>query len=972
MQKKLSIIFVALIFGGMLFAQEAGITQVSLRESEPAPATVEQTKPQSRQKSAPPRRRKIDFMADEVHPYNRGGDSVVCFVGNFAAHHNGAVISCDSAVRFSDTRWGFYDKVIINQDSIYIYGDSAVYDGNLSLAEVYAPIVKVVDGDALLYTYNFTFNTATKIGRYSEGGVLVQDNDILESYRGYYYANEHDIICVDKVEVHGSDYDLKSDSVIYNTETKFARFFTNTEIWNVDGDYLSAEEGTYDHACNVYNVTRDGYILTAEQEIWGDTLTYDRANEHITARRNIQMDDFENKVLAVGDYGEYWKMDGRAILTKEPIAISYDTTEGDTIFMRADTMWFETRNREEDKRMEVIKAREDSIRMVEEARRKAEEAAAAKAKALEEAAAREKEYEEAQARKAEEARLAAEKAAAEQTTADATETPQTAEVATTATPETSQPTTHTAEVVESDTTAMQTVTEADAPAEDATPAEATDAEGVDAAAEEEKSEGDVAAEDKAETETSEVEAAEGGATLPVDKIDEERDSAKKEKLKKRREKRKKKGDDTAEDTSQEEQLPMTAADSLMADSLARQDSIRMQLALDSIVNDSLYPDSILTPTQLEARMEKRKADAKAEELRRKAEERRMFLDSIAKQRQAKMIAQYERERAFELRQIEKDSVRRAKKRARRIARGKDVSELDMQDSIDAMKMEELRKEIVVDTTSTEQEEEFDEAPLTDSVAVDTLPPDSIYRLVKAYRNVRIFRSDAQAVCDSMVGNSTDSVMRMYIEPVLWNNLNQIAAAQVDMYTKNQKLERVEFMENPIMIAEIDTTYYNQVTGKKMIAYFRDNDIYRNDVDGNVQTIYFQQESEQSKIVTDLIYLESASASFYLEKQELKGITYRNDVPFTIYPLALIPADQPTRLPNFKWVPELRPEREEFIIEGLRPSLRERKALRNRPTFRIVNRMDRDKERFIRRGTWVDREDQLKPDIVEWRNTRTRE
>ena len=956
----------------MLFAQEAGITQVSLRESEPAPATVEQTKPQSRQKSTPPRRRKIDFMADEVHPYNRGGDSVVCFVGNFAAHHNGAVISCDSAVRFSDTRWGFYDKVIINQDSIYIYGDSAVYDGNLSLAEVYAPIVKVVDGDALLYTYNFTFNTATKIGRYSEGGVLVQDNDILESYRGYYYANEHDIICVDKVEVHGSDYDLKSDSVIYNTETKFARFFTNTEIWNVDGDYLSAEEGTYDHARNVYNVTRDGYILTAEQEIWGDTLTYDRANEHITARRNIQMDDFENKVLAVGDYGEYWKMDGRAILTKEPIAISYDTTEGDTIFMRADTMWFETRNREEDKRMEVIKAREDSIRMVEEARRKAEEAAAAKAKALEEAAVREKEYEEAQARKAEETRLAAEKAAAEQTTADATETPQTAEVATTATPDTPQPTTHTAEVVESDTTAMQTVTEADTPAEDAAPSEATDAEGVDAAAEEEKSEGDVAAEDKAETETSEVEAAEGGATLPVDKIDEERDSAKKEKLKKRREKRKKKGDDTAEDTSQEEQLPMTAADSLMADSLARQDSIRMQLALDSIVNDSLYPDSILTPTQLEARMEKRKADAKAEELRRKAEERRMFLDSIAKQRQAKMIAQYERERAFELRQIQKDSVRRAKKRARRIARGKDVSELDMQDSIDAMKMEELRKEIVVDTTSTEQEEEFDEAPLTDSVAVDTLPPDSIYRLVKAYRNVRIFRSDAQAVCDSMVGNSTDSVMRMYIEPVLWNNLNQIAAAQVDMYTKNQKLERVEFMENPIMIAEIDTTYYNQVTGKKMIAYFRDNDIYRNDVDGNVQTIYFQQESEQSKIVTDLIYLESASASFYLEKQELKGITYRNDVPFTIYPLALIPADQPTRLPNFKWVPELRPEREEFIIEGLRPSLRERKASRNRPTFRIVNRMDRDKERFIRRGTWVDREDQLKPDIVEWRNTRTRE
>lgn len=625
--------------------------------------------------------------------------------------------------------------------------------------------------------------------------------------------------------------------------------------------------------------------------------------------------------------------------------------------------------------MEIIMAREDSIRLVEEARRKAEEAAAAKAKALEEAAAREKEYEQAAALAAEEARLASEKAAEDSAQAAAaeadteivpvTESPQAGEPAI---PQADEPEVErqidslpkqdgvgdtplpTPELVAADSAAMQKVGDAEANAVDK-----------------------VSGEDAA-TDAAAAEIAEGEPTLPVDKIDENRDADKKEKLKSKREKRRKKrGEQTEEGAAAEAeaQQPMTAADSLRADSLARQDSIRIQLALDSIANDSLYPDSILTPTQLQARMEKRKADAKAEELRRKAEERRMFLDSIAKQRQAKMIAQYERERAYELRQIQKDSVRRAKKRARRIARGKDVSELDMQDSLDAIKMEELRQEMIADTTAIEQEE-FDEAPLTDSVAVDTLPQDSIYRLVKAYRNVRIFRADAQAVCDSMVGNSTDSVMRMYIEPVLWNNLNQIAATQVDMYTKNQKLERVEFLENPIMIAEIDTTYYNQVTGKKMIAYFRDNDIYRNDVEGNVQTIYFQQESEDSKIVTDLIYLESASASFYLEKQELKGITYRNDVPFTIYPLALIPANQPTRLPNFKWVPDLRPEREEFIIEGLRPSLRERMSSRSRPKFRIVNRMDRDKERFIRRGTWVDREDQLKPEIVEWRNTRTRE
>ena len=47
----------------------------------------------------------------------------------------------------------------------------------------------------------------------------------------------------------------------------------------------------------------------------------------------------------------------------------------------------------------------------------------------------------------------------------------------------------------------------------------------------------------------------------------------------------------------------------------------------------------------------------------------------------------------------------------------------------------------------------------------------------------------------------------------------------------------------------------------MTAFFRDNEIYRYDVDGNVQTIYFQREDETSPVVTEMIYLESASASF---------------------------------------------------------------------------------------------------------------
>ena len=157
----------------------------------------------------------------------------------------------------------------------------------------------------------------------------------------------------------------------------------------------------------------------------------------------------------------------------------------------------------------------------------------------------------------------------------------------------------------------------------------------------------------------------------------------------------------------------------------------------------------------------------------------------------------------------------------------------------------------------------------------------------------------------------------------------------------------------------------------MTAYFQNNEIYRNDIDGNVQTIYFQREDDRSAIVTELVYLESASASFYIEDKEVVGITYRNDVPFEFYPIALIPEDQMRRLPNFKWVPELRPTRENIFNRDIRSTNRENPNMRRRPTFRIVEKMDRYKERMVRQGLWMDREDDLSPEIIEWRDSRER-
>lgn len=77
-----------------------------------------------------------------------------------------------------------YNNVIINKDSTFVYGDRAEYNGNINMARVYAPLIKVVNGDATLYTYNFSFNTLDNIGHYTGGGTMLQKRTGLNHVMG--------------------------------------------------------------------------------------------------------------------------------------------------------------------------------------------------------------------------------------------------------------------------------------------------------------------------------------------------------------------------------------------------------------------------------------------------------------------------------------------------------------------------------------------------------------------------------------------------------------------------------------------------------------------------------------------------------------------------------------------------------------------------------------------------------------------
>ena len=135
----------------MMFARPA-------RMAHPDAVRVAQ-QPQPQQQ---PQKKVVDLKADIMYPIDYRDTSAVCLVGNVAFYHSGAVITCDSAVRYSEKHMECFGNVLINKNSTYVYGDRADYNGETHVARVYSDLIKVIDGEATLYTYKFLFNTVSK------------------------------------------------------------------------------------------------------------------------------------------------------------------------------------------------------------------------------------------------------------------------------------------------------------------------------------------------------------------------------------------------------------------------------------------------------------------------------------------------------------------------------------------------------------------------------------------------------------------------------------------------------------------------------------------------------------------------------------------------------------------------------------------------------------------------------------------
>ena len=231
-----------------------------------------------------------------------------------------------------------------------------------------------------------------------------------------------------------------------------------------------------------------------------------------------------------------------------------------------------------------------------------------------------------------------------------------------------------------------------------------------------------------------------------------------------------------------------------------------------------------------------------------------------------------------------------------------------------------------DTTAVVRDTTAATLPLRDTTPV---------RYVQAWHNVKMFRSDIQAVCDSVVFTEVDSIARLFGTPALWNEVkNQLTADEMHLLMRNGAFERGSMLTNAWIISQQDTVHYNQIKSTEMLGYFRDNKLYRFDALGGVSAIFYMADED---VITTINLKEAKSMTAALKDGTATRLLYTDAIKSDLYPVGDLPAEK-QRLKDFKWRGDERPRHPwDITRRKLNPSEKANYEGMKKPLYRETNK-----------------------------------
>ena len=185
-------------------------------------------------------------------------------------------------------------------------------------------------------------------------------------------------------------------------------------------------------------------------------------------------------------------------------------------------------------------------------------------------------------------------------------------------------------------------------------------------------------------------------------------------------------------------------------------------------------------------------------------------------------------------------------------------------------------------------------------------------IMKAYYGARIFSNKMQGRADSIVFAQNEERVRFYNEPIIWSNGSELKGSFMDMHVSDSMIHNVKIYKHATILMEVEPeNYYNQIAGKEITAYFKDNNLYKAFANGNAMTVFYPEDEQK----TDTSFtvkrmgmnrLYSSSLRIDIDSNEVTGISYIEEPDGVFYPMDKIKKEEQF-IPGFNWKEMLRPK-----------------------------------------------------------------
>jgi lipopolysaccharide export system protein LptA len=259
--------------------------------------------------------------------------------GNVIMKETPTLFYCDSAAINERSKvMEAFGNVHINQsDSIHTYSQYLKYIGAERIAYLKKD-VRLTDKKGTLYTQELEYDLKTNVGTYKNGGRVVNGKTILTSIDGVYYADTKDVYFKKNVHLIDPKYDIKSDSLLYNTQTQVVTFIAPTYIKSKEGGDIYTTSGTYDLKNGKAFFGYRTVFKDSTRTYVADNSAYDEKAGIAQLEGNAVIKDSVNGYTILGNQIFLNKNDNSFLATRKPVLI-FKGEGNDSTFIAADTLF---------------------------------------------------------------------------------------------------------------------------------------------------------------------------------------------------------------------------------------------------------------------------------------------------------------------------------------------------------------------------------------------------------------------------------------------------------------------------------------------------------------------------------------------------------------------------------------------------------------------------------------------------------